>query len=97
MSLQQIESFVAIAESGSVTEAALRLRIAQPAVSRQIRLLESELGVQLFGRRAHGMELTSAGRAALEHARDVLAAVRKIQSVHQIAPHATADSSSGAR
>jgi LysR family nitrogen assimilation transcriptional regulator len=79
MSLQQIESLVAVAETGSVTEAALRLRIAQPAVSRQIRRLEDELGVRLFGRGRRGMELTDAGHRAVDRARAVLRAVESLR------------------
>jgi LysR family nitrogen assimilation transcriptional regulator len=53
--------FTRIAEDGSLTKAAGVLRIAQPALSRQIRLLEEELGVSLFTRTARGMRLTEEG------------------------------------
>lgn len=53
--------FVQIAELGSLTRAAERLRIAQPSLSRQMRLLEEELGVTLFTRNHRGMQLTEAG------------------------------------
>jgi LysR family transcriptional regulator, nitrogen assimilation regulatory protein len=55
--------FVQIAELGSLTRAAERLRIAQPSLSRQMRLLEEELGVTLFTRGHRGMQLTEAGEA----------------------------------
>lgn len=55
--------FVQVAELGSLTRAADRLRIAQPSLSRQMRLLEEELGVVLFTRGHRGMELTEAGEA----------------------------------
>lgn len=55
--------FVQIAELGSLTRVAERLRIAQPSLSRQMRLLEDELGVMLFTRGPRGMQLTAAGEA----------------------------------
>jgi LysR family nitrogen assimilation transcriptional regulator len=59
--IRRLSYFVRIAEDGSVTKAAGVLRIAQPALSRQIRLLEEELGVALFSRTARGMQLTEEG------------------------------------
>src|ERR1700741_4544545 len=76
MELRHLRYFVAVAEAGSLTEAAQqRLHTSQPSLSRQIRDLESELGVQLLTRRARGIELTPAGRAFLDHARLVLSQV----------------------
>jgi LysR family hca operon transcriptional activator len=64
---------VAIAEAGSLTVAAMqKLHTSQPSLSRQIRDLEAEVGVQLLTRRARGIELTTAGRVFLDHARLVL-------------------------
>src|SRR4051812_7541515 len=55
--------FLQIAELGSLSRVAERLNIAQPSLSRQVRLLENELGVALFSRNGRGMQLTDAGEA----------------------------------
>jgi LysR family transcriptional regulator, hca operon transcriptional activator len=76
MELRHLRYFVAVAETGSLTTAAeQRLHTAQPSLSRQIRDLENEVGVQLLTRSARGVELTPAGSAFLEHARLALAQV----------------------
>ena len=70
MELRHLRYFVAVAEEGSLTLAAeKRLHTAQPSLSRQIRDLEREVGVQLLDRSVRGIELTAAGRAFLDHAR----------------------------
>jgi LysR family transcriptional regulator, hca operon transcriptional activator len=70
MALRHLRYFIAVAEEGSLTLAAhKRLHTAQPSLSRQIRALEKELGAQLITRSVHGIELTAAGRAFLDHAR----------------------------
>src|ERR1700732_4905647 len=70
MELRHLRYFVAVAEEGSLTLAAeRRLHTAQPSLSRQIRDLESEVGVQLLARGSRGIELTAAGRVFLDHAR----------------------------
>ena len=61
MEIRRLGYFVRIAEDGSLTKAAGVLRIAQPALSRQVRLLEEEVGVALFNRTARGMQLTDEG------------------------------------
>jgi LysR family transcriptional regulator, hca operon transcriptional activator len=74
MELRHLRYFIAVAEEGSLTLAAeRRLHTAQPSLSRQIRDLEHEVGAQLLTRSARGIELTSAGRVFLEHARLALA------------------------
>jgi LysR family transcriptional regulator, hca operon transcriptional activator len=76
MELRHLRYFVAVAEAGSLTLAAeKRLHTAQPSLSRQIRDLESEVGVQLMNRSVRGIELSPAGRAFLDHARLALAQV----------------------
>ena len=72
MELRHLRYFVAVAEAGSLTVAAQNLHTSQPSLSRQIRDLEDEIGVQLLGRSARGIELTAGGRAFLDHARAVL-------------------------
>ncbi len=73
MELRHLRYFVAVAETESLTLAAeTKLHTSQPSLSRQIRDLEEEVGVQLLTRRARGIELTPAGRAFLDHARAVL-------------------------
>jgi LysR family hca operon transcriptional activator len=70
MELRHLRYFVAVAEEGSLTLAAeKRLHTAQPSLSRQIRDLEYEVGVPLMSRSVHGIELTAAGKAFLDHAR----------------------------
>src|ERR1700691_5637877 len=76
MELRHLRYFIAVAEEGSLTLAAeKRLHTAQPSLSRQIRDLEYEVGVQLMSRSVHGIELTAAGKAFLDHARLALAQV----------------------
>ena len=70
MELRHLRYFVAVAEEGSLTNAAeRRLHTAQPSLSRQIRDLELEIGVKLLERKARGIALTAAGRVFLDHAR----------------------------
>lgn len=70
MELRHLRYFIAVAEEGSMTVAAgKRLHTAQPSLSRQIRALEQEVGTPLITRSIHGVELTEAGRAFLDHAR----------------------------
>ena len=70
MELRHLRYFIAVAEAGSLTTAAeRRLHTSQPSLSRQIRDLEHEVGAELLSRSVHGIELTPAGQAFLEHAR----------------------------
>jgi DNA-binding transcriptional LysR family regulator len=64
--LRHLRYFAEVAASGTVTEAARRLRIAQPSLSQQIRSLESRVGATLFDRGPQGMALTEAGRTLLD-------------------------------
>ena len=73
MELRHLRYFIAVADAGSLTVAAeQKLHTSQPSLSRQIRDLEQEVGVQLMHRSTHGVELTSAGKAFLDHARMAL-------------------------
>lgn len=74
MELYQIRAFVAVAELGHLTRAAERLHLSQPALSGQIKALESRLDLKLFERAPGGMVLTSAGRQLLPRALEALAA-----------------------
>jgi DNA-binding transcriptional LysR family regulator len=76
LELRHLRYFVAVAEEGSLSEAArTRLHTAQPSLSRQLRELEDEVGVQLFVRRPRGIVLTQAGIRLLEHSREILARI----------------------
>jgi LysR family transcriptional regulator, nitrogen assimilation regulatory protein len=77
MDLKQLEYFVRVAELGSFTRASIVLDIAQPALSRQIRLLEVELRQSLLIRNGRGVTLTEAGKVLLEHSRGILHQVER--------------------
>jgi LysR family nitrogen assimilation transcriptional regulator len=72
MDLKQLEYFRHVAELGSFTRAAAFLSVVQPALSRQVRQLEVELGQNLFDRNGRGVVLTDAGTRLLEHTRGIL-------------------------
>ncbi|MFD7981470.1 LysR family transcriptional regulator [Streptomyces sp. NPDC059071] len=71
---RDLRYFLAVAEELHFTRAAERLYVSQPALSKQIRALERQLGAPLFDRDRHGVRLTDVGTALLPHARAVLAA-----------------------
>jgi LysR family nitrogen assimilation transcriptional regulator len=77
MELRELRNFMRVARAGSVTRAAAELRLAQPALSRQIKKLEHELGVPLFSRHGRGVRLSAAGSLLLERAEAIA------QLVHQ--------------
>ena len=79
MDLKQLEYFVRVAELGSFTRAAQVLGIAQPALSRQVRLLEVELRQNLLVRNGRGATVTEAGQLLLEHGRGILHQVERAQ------------------
>ncbi|MEM9253101.1 MAG: LysR family transcriptional regulator [Planctomycetota bacterium] len=74
MELQHLKAFVQVAEHGSITRAAEAMYSSQPAISAQLKALESELGVALFRRTARGMTPTAEGEALLPRARQTLGA-----------------------
>lgn len=78
MDLRQLRTFRSVAELGSLSKASDRLRIAQPALSRQIKLLEHELRIELFTRNGRGMVLTGAGQLLLDRTTGL---VRQIEQV----------------
>jgi LysR family nitrogen assimilation transcriptional regulator len=75
--LKQLDTFVRVAELGSFTRAAGVLRVAQPALSRQVRALEVELRQPLFDRNGRGVTLTEAGKRLLAHGRGILQQVER--------------------
>ena len=72
MDLRQLENIVAIAEERSISRAAERLFISQPALSQQVSKLEARLGVPLFSRDKQGLSLTQAGKVYVENAKKIL-------------------------
>ena len=72
MDLRRLRTFVAVAELGTVSKAAVRLRIGQPALSRQIGDLQQELGLRLFDRVGRGLALTAEGKQLLADCRRVM-------------------------
>lgn len=77
MNLRQIETFVRVAELGSFSKAAIVLEIAQPALSRQVRSLETELRETLLTRNGRGVALTEAGKRLFEHGVGILQQVSR--------------------
>lgn len=72
MELRQLRYFVAVAEEGNISRAARKIFLTQPALSRQIKALEDEVGLCLLERQAHSIRLTPAGEHLLREARDLL-------------------------
>ncbi|MGW8375094.1 LysR substrate-binding domain-containing protein [Streptomyces sp. ODS28] len=86
MDVKQLKALVTVAEVGSVTRAAAVLHVVQPAVTRQIRTLEQELGAVLFDRTRHGMQLTEAGTVLVDRARRALNELERARAEVQPAP-----------
>ena len=78
LDLTSLQLFVAVAEAGSIAQAALRERIAASAVSKRVAELESTLGTALLYRQARGVTLTPAGQSLLHHARSLLFGLDKL-------------------
>jgi LysR family nitrogen assimilation transcriptional regulator len=79
MNLKQLEYFVRVAELGSFSRAALILNIAQPALSRQVRLLETDLHVTLLMRNGRGVVLTEAGKRLFDHSVGILQLMSRVR------------------
>ncbi|MBK6631315.1 MAG: LysR family transcriptional regulator [Betaproteobacteria bacterium] len=79
MNLKQLEYFVRVAEMGSFSKAALILNIAQPALSRQVRLLEMDLHATLLQRTGRGVVLTEAGKRLFDHSIGILQLVSRVR------------------
>ena len=79
MDLHQLRTFVAIADAGGVARAATRLNLSQPAASRQMQVLEAELGVQLFDRIGRRVRLTNEGEDLLGRSRQLLADAQSLR------------------
>lgn len=81
MDISQLKTLIHVAELGSLSKASERLNVVQPALSRQIRLLEKELGAYLFDRHGRGMVITDAGREVLQHAERIMGELDAIRTV----------------
>ncbi|MEU6786598.1 LysR family transcriptional regulator [Nonomuraea angiospora] len=81
MELRHLRYFAAVAEEGSFFQAAQRLLVSQPSLSRQIMDLERRLGQRLFERTSRGVRLTPSGEALLQHARQILGLAATTQEI----------------
>jgi DNA-binding transcriptional LysR family regulator len=90
MELRHLRYFVAVAEERNITRAAVRLRVAQPALSRQLSDLENELGVKLLERGRHGVNVTAAGREFHRRAKALLADADRAADAARVAGGAIA-------
>ncbi len=92
MNLRQLRYVVATADHGTMTSAAQALYVAQPALSRAVRELERELGVELFARSGRGVVLTPVGEQVVRQARVALDAVEAIEACRSRGPTGAARS-----
>lgn len=79
MELRVLKYFLVVAQEGNITNAAARLHIGQPTLSRQLKELQQELGQELFVRQAHGIKLTEAGEQLRTHAKEMVTISEKIE------------------
>ena len=79
MTLHQLKVWTTIAKRLSITKAAKELRIRQPSVTQQIRLLEKEFGLKLYNVTGRGIEVTQAGRVVLKYAKRILSQVDNLE------------------
>src|ERR1700746_2588414 len=75
MEIQQLRYFVAVADEGSFSRAAAKVRVAQPSLSQQIRKLEAEIGQPLFDRLPRSVVLPDAGHCLIDYARKILSSI----------------------
>lgn len=80
MDARQLEYFMHVANTLNITHAAMRAHVSQPALSRQIRLLEQELGTRLFKRKARGVALTETGQRLVDRTRVLLSSFARMKS-----------------
>ncbi|MGA8323583.1 MAG: LysR family transcriptional regulator [Xanthobacteraceae bacterium] len=97
MNAKQLRYFIAVATEGTFTKASSKLRVAQPALSRQIGLLEEELSTPLLIRHRRGVFLTEAGNALMERARFLSLWTESRQKSRTIPPRRPALSALDAR
>ena len=81
LDISQLQTIIQVAETGSLSRAAERLNIVQPALSRKLSNLEMELGATLFERHGRGMVPTDVGRAILQHAKSVMSELDQIRLI----------------
>ena len=81
MDLKKLSQFLAIVDAGSMSRAAVRLHIAQPALTHSVKSLEAELGVRLLERHARGVVLTEFGELLAEHARSIIRDVERASAI----------------
>ena len=79
MELRVLKYFLVVAQEGNITNAAARLHIGQPTLSRQLKELQQELGQELFVRQSHGITLTEAGEQLRTHAKEMVIISEKIE------------------